>query len=242
VTEVMDEIDRILAGLAKSPTAARHATMLRELGYTTHLIDELAIGGARLDHVERRLEVVSSLHPSSKRALAAHELRHVWHDKAGVLDLIAVMPPEDYLAAMLVMEADAHAWLVHVAAELKAAGDGAMWLHLGVRNVYGPATEAYLEALAGGRTVSEACTWAFNEIIADDEFCDVYTQIAELDVPTGMIEPEADAFERMVSLIRSNGPDGNPYHGDIFDGAVHHVRTMTDHIKIEREPGPSAAP
>lgn len=157
-------------------------------------------------------------------------------------DLLERATPEEYQAATFIMEAAAHAWTVHVAAEMREAGDSTIWRYLESRNVYRVAAEAYAEALSCGRTVAEACTWAFDEVLGEDKFCDMYYRVAREDVPARDVPVEADALDRMIAIIAANSPAGQPYDREILDGAIHHVRNGFSHVRIERKPLPSVAP
>jgi len=230
----MSAIDFILEELEQSEAAARHVAIFRALGYSTHLVESLEIGTGNLDHRLLRLEIAECVNPWGMRAIISHELRHAWHHECGVLDLLDRVSPDLYLAATIILEADAFAFEAHVAAEMAAVGDPYRWNHHMSRAMSGAGSVAYGAAVANGLSPWEACGWAFREVLSDPTFIDEYTRVAEVDAPEGDIETDPAAFDRIVALIRANSPTGRAYDDTIFEAAVTAARDTTRGIVIER--------
>jgi hypothetical protein len=234
-------VDFILEELEQSEAAALHVAILRRLGYTTHLVEGLAIGRGQLDHKSRRLEVYKFANPWARQAIVAHELRHAWHHDSGVLDLLERVEPEQYLLATLVMEADAMAFEAHVAAQMASVGDPYRWNHYMSRAESGPGSDAYGAAISDGLSPWVASNWAFNEVMNDPKFINEYRRVAEVDAPALDVEPDPHAFERLAAIIRENSPTGQPYDDAIFEAAVGAARKATHGIVIDRNSAASLA-
>jgi len=234
----MSAIDFILEELEQSEAAARHVAIFRALGYSTHLVESLEIGTGNLDHRLLRLEVAECVNPWGMRAIVSHELRHAWHHECGILDLLDRVTPDLYLAATMIMEADAFAFEAHVAAEMAAVGDPYRWSHYMSRAMSGAGSDAYRAAIEDGQSAWKACCWAFDEVLNDPSFVDEYRRVAEMDAPETDVEPDPSAYDRIVAIIRANSPTGRPYDDTIFEAAVKAARDATRGVVIERRTAP----
>jgi len=232
----------IIGVLERSPAAGSHIGLARELGYSFHDVDAIPdLGDANLDHRSLRLEVRSGLERDGKMSLAGHELRHVWHARQGIIDLLARVPAEEQLAGLWVMEADAVAFQVHVGAEMAQRGNPAIWRRLATREVTGPAAEAYLHAMRRGKSAGYACAKAFESLGMEQRFLDFYEEVARL----GHVEQDEvrdpGAFKEMAVRIRASDPTGGRYEARPFREAVscfRHKATYREPIAAAPQPAP----
>ncbi|MEO0392027.1 MAG: DUF6782 family putative metallopeptidase [Pseudomonadota bacterium] len=121
----------IREGLRASPLGAR---LLHELTQT-----DVALGGTSAKPITQETTLASYLYnvdtvllrdeaPRGRKLLhAAHELRHAWQDTFGLMTNGEELHEQDYAALTFMTEADARAFAVAVAWELKQGGDSEAW-------------------------------------------------------------------------------------------------------------------
>ncbi|MGI1662520.1 DUF6782 family putative metallopeptidase [Palleronia sp. KMU-117] len=168
--------------------------------------------GANVIAINRGLE------PAEVLAILIHEVRHLDQIGRGICpsDGLAM---EEVARATFAMEADANAVLAHVAWELRAAGEGAVWdAFLGFEH-YADIGPAYAAAREAGGSVAQALGSAFEQWYASDwrreryyvASCSDYLDRADAThrVPEyGMIDD--DFFARLCRLPDGSGYDCTP--------------------------------
>lgn len=87
-----------------------------------------------------------------------HEIRHAWQDSKGMFPQHVTMNPVDLLLRMRLMEADATAIQLQVAAELAVENEGAAWEYMqnnDFRYVYDKAIDGFHETAMRGKAFVE---------------------------------------------------------------------------------------
>jgi hypothetical protein len=222
----MQELDHILADLEALPASTELVEIYRELGYSAHLVDEidrLPRATGVLDPRSQRLEVLRRLERGERYATVAHELRHGWHHVSGVLGFVEDSPPAHLASAILLTEADAMTFEIHVADQLRRLGREFVWDRLRESKVLAKAMSAYEDALDYGLDEADACSWAFREVTGHGPFQEACRRQAEefAERPEYLeSDHDPDALERLGEMLRLNSPSGAPY-SLAFDEAVY---------------------
>ncbi len=115
---------------------------------------------------------------------AAHELRHLYQEKAG-LHKIETRTDQDRIHKELASEADAEATAILVLWELKQAGYAAPWnahndpAHYAPRSIcYARISDAFRKAVEGGATPAVATQAAFRSWYDDERLVSFYSALA----------------------------------------------------------------
>lgn len=219
--------DPALAGACRLLLGSNSAAMALEtadlLGYRLVQSDRpggLDVGGW-LDRHRRTVEVRRGLAPLPQVSLLAHHLRHVLQDAGSVLAAYEDLPLDERLAGTYLVEADACAFQVHVAAQLARSGAPGLWSHCVSRGDAGSAAAAaaYLRGTRrGGERIGAAM--AFEALASDPAFLDHYAAANAEEIAAGIPSHGPGNLRGLSTRLALASPAGCPYPDRAFAQAV----------------------
>ena len=193
-----------------------------------------------------------NLHAGEANAVAfgLHELRHGWQDVNGVFDRMPTDSRQDRFAMLYLIEADATAFSIAAAYQLRESGEPGAWHALARRHGYHEMTIAFEESL-GDVTPGEPLTdqqlargmrAAFNAFFDDTSFPADYTDFQRErwghypDRTTDKTAELRQLGQVIGQLSNPNGRTGGVTGGYIGAPEIAKARAFADRLVPMREP------
>lgn len=190
------------------------AAVLSEHGPTLCLSDELVEVQAYYDPMSDKVVLRSDLASDFQLAILLHELRHLEQYHSGLFPGLQLSMTA-FRDARLAMEADAAAVSLHIAWQLRLAGDDGPWQSLAAWPTHDDLADRYAREMTETGDGIQAAAATFAQWYDDAERRSIYAHAsyaAYLDAMgrgnsvTGIEELDADFVERLCRL-----PDGRSY-------------------------------
>ena len=221
--------DPTVAGACRLLLGSNAAGMALEaadaLGYRIVQADLAPEADSRIDRHRRLVELRRGLAPAQHVAALARELGHVRQDAGTVLAAHGDLPLDERLAGTYLVEADADAFQVHVAAQLARSGSPALWSHCAAHVPF--AAEAYRHGCRkGGERLGTAS--AFEAQASDPGFLDRHAGANAAEIADGSASHGPGDLNGLSRRLALASPAGTPYPGAAFAAAVRAFEARAD--------------
>lgn len=217
--------DAGIAGACRLLMPSRSASLALEVA---HLLGYRMVASDRpggtdadgwLDRHRRIVEIRRGLSPGAQMGLIAHSIRHVQQDGTAILSTFEDLSLDDRLSGTYLVEADADAFQVHVAAQLARAGSGGLWRHCVARNDIGSAADAYQRGYRKGGERTGAAM-AFAALSKDVGFLDRYATVNADEIASGLATNGPGNLSGLATRLELASPAGMAYPDRGFRLAV----------------------